>query len=165
MLFGLGTIGIAPTFFIDALLFLIMAILFTIKNRCFDTYTKFINPKMYKMCEEKGEEFVRKNRKWSILGFYGIAVVMFLNGFIFLLPSNITGHAVFKFNIEIFIGTGIIAFFMAAAAFLISKYILKRTQTVEEYWLYSLIVGLIGGAIFAIAIAVFFGIFVIYRHS
>jgi hypothetical protein len=140
---GFGTIGIAKVFSIMAVLFLIMAIVFTINNEYYDAFTKFVNPRMYSLIEGKSDEFVRRNRKWSIIGFYALAALSFING---LITSRNTA---LKFSITPLLGFGILAWIVIGI--LISQYLLKKAQTAAQYWQWSIIAG------FIFAIAYFIG--------
>jgi hypothetical protein len=139
---GLGTIGIAKVFFIMAVLFLIMAIIFTIKNEYYDAFTKFINSKIYSLIEGKSDEFVRRHRKWSIIGFYAIAALTFFNGFI------ISRNKALKFSITPLLGFSILAW--TVIGILISQYLLKKAQTASQYWQWSIIAGFIFAIIYFI---------------
>ena len=164
-LIGMIKIGIAPMIFIIAWILLIEAIIFTVKNHYFDAFIKFMNPKTYKILVDKGNEFFQKNRKWNIIGMYGGSAILFLSSFIYYLTGKMTDDTVHKLNTGGLISICIVVFLFSVPLIFINNIILKRAQTANEYWKWSLIIGACGGIILAAVIFVTALMYVILRSS
>ncbi|WP_160687112.1 hypothetical protein [Clostridium sp. C2-6-12] len=76
-----STLGSGITLVIFTIMFLAMAILFTIKQEYHDKYLSFINPGLYRTYREKGDAFLRKKRNMNIISYYIISVMMGFNSF------------------------------------------------------------------------------------
>lgn len=77
IIFGSGTSNI-----IMATIFMISALLFTIKPDFYYEYLKFINPKLYENCSLKGEDNIRNVKKKTVGFLYMLSFVMYFNGFV-----------------------------------------------------------------------------------
>ena len=164
-LIGMIKIGIAPMIFIIAWILLIEAIIFTVKNHYFDAFIKFMNPKTYKILVDKGNEFFQKNRKWTIIGMYGGSAILFLSSFINYLIDKMTDNLVPRDYTGGLISICIVVFLFSVPLIFINNIILKRAQTANEYWKWSLIIGACGGIILAAVIFITALMYVILRSS
>jgi hypothetical protein len=131
LIIGWYKIGLALTLFIFAWISLIDALISNKKEGYYDAFMKFMNPKFYKKLEGKGEEFVLKNRKWSIRSLYGLSACIFFNSFMMYLIGKMTDDRVSGHNIEVIISIGIVSFIFVVPLIFLNNIILKKARTAD----------------------------------
>jgi hypothetical protein len=76
-----NTIGIGITTLIISIIFLVQAILFSIKTEYYDNFLSFMNPGLYRLYSEKGSDFIREKRRMNIISYYILSAITGLNAF------------------------------------------------------------------------------------
>lgn len=69
------------TILILAIIFLILALLFSVNAGYYDKYLVFINPELYRKYCEKDSNFIRKRRRGYIISFYLLAAMNIVNAY------------------------------------------------------------------------------------
>ena len=96
---------------------------------------------------------------------YGGSALMFFISFINCLTGKMTEDTVPKLNTGGLSSIGIAVFLFSVPLIFINNIILKRAQTANEYWKWSLIIGACGGIILAAVIFITALMYVILRSS
>ena len=76
-----NTVGTGITSFIFAIIFMVQAIIFTIKTEYYDKFLSFMNPGLYSAYSKKGNDFIRKKRRMNIISYYFLSAVTGYNAF------------------------------------------------------------------------------------
>ncbi|SHH20520.1 hypothetical protein SAMN02745135_00048 [Caloranaerobacter azorensis DSM 13643] len=132
-------LGLSTTMFILSAILFIMAVLFSYDEQYYSKYIMFITPKRSKITSEKDEVFKKKDRKVSIVSFYIISILLFINGII-----KINDKSSYKslLSTKDFITITGIAFVIGLVSYLIDNYFLKKSKEHEEYLIKSVMLGL-----------------------
>lgn len=69
------------TILILAIIFLMLAFLFSVNADYYDKFLVFINPELYRKYCEKDSTFIRKKRRGNIISFYLLAAMNGLNAY------------------------------------------------------------------------------------
>jgi hypothetical protein len=142
-----STVGVDITLLIFAIMFFAMAILFSIKLECYDKYLSFMNPGLYRVYSEKGNDFFRKKRIMNIISYYIISAMMGFNAFMQIrLMNKIDTKPLFDFSeflpfaLVVLVGMIIINY--------VSILITKKSKTANEDLAWNIIIGIVFGIIF-----------------
>lgn len=140
--FMYDTVGIGITTLILAIIFLVQAILFSIKTEYYDKFLSFMNPGLYGAYSEKGSDFIRKKRRMNIISYYLLSAITGFNAFTQIrLMSKIDTRPLFRsreyFPFAIVI---IVAIFLINY---ISIFALKKSKTANEDLAWNIIIGLV----------------------
>lgn len=137
-----STLGIGITIVILAIIFLIQAILFSIKTEYYDKFLSFMNPVLYSLYNEKGSDFIRKKRRSNIICYYILSVITGFNAFIQIkLMPKIDTRPVFSLREFLALALG------ALGVVLLINYIsiltMKKSKTANEDLAWNIIIGIV----------------------
>ena len=134
-------IGIGITVLIFAIIFLVQAILFSIKPEYYDKFLRFMNPRLYSAYSDKGSDFIRKKRKMNIISYYLLSAITGFNGFTQIRLMKIDTRPIFSLRETLAFGLFILGLII------IMNYIailtLKKSKTANEDLAWNIIIGII----------------------
>lgn len=137
-----NTVGPGITLLIFAIIFLIQAILFSIKTEYYDKFLSFMNPGLYRAYSEKGSDFIRKKRKMNILSYYLLSAVTGFNAFMQIrLMTRIDLR--FLFSLRGFLPFLIVTLGVSFIINYISILTMKKSKTANEDLAWNIIIGII----------------------
>ncbi|WP_130807476.1 hypothetical protein [Senegalia massiliensis] len=142
-------LGVTKVMFILSATFFIMATLFSYNKQYYDKYFMFINPKQHKIIYEKHERFRKKHRLTSIISFYILSIIMFINGTIGI-ESNLPNE--YLLTIRDFIIVAGIMLIIGIIVYFTDSYILKKSKYNKEYIIWSILLSLVIVGIVFVAI-------------
>jgi hypothetical protein len=137
-----STIGSGITLVIFTIMFLGMAILFTIKQEYYDKYLSFMNPGLYKVYTEKGNDFFRKKRNINIISLYIISVMMGFNAFMQIkLMNDIDTKTLYTF--KEFLPFALVVLVAMFIINYVSILITKKSKSVGQDLWWNIIIGIV----------------------
>lgn len=135
-------LGNGITTLIFTIIFLVQAIVFTIKSEYYDRFLKFMNPGQYNVYIEKGDDFIRKKRKMNIVSYYILAVIMGFNAFMQIRLANKMDTRNLLDAKEFILFAGVIIIIILIINY-ISMYTMKKSKTATEDLAWNIIIGVI----------------------
>lgn len=132
------TLGLGITTLIIAFIILTQAIVFSLKPEYHDKFYKLVNTTYYNALKEKDDEYIRKSRKMNIISSYVLTVILGFNAYMQIFIQKYR----FTFTVK-----QCILIYVAFMGFLllinyISVFILKKSKTVKENFVYSFVLGI-----------------------
>jgi len=137
-----NTVGTGITLLIFAIIFLIQAILFSIKIEYYDKFLSFMNPGLYSAYSEKGSDFIRKKRRMNIISYYLLSAVTGFNAFMQIrLMSKIDTRPLFSLR-EI-LPFALVILGVIFIIDYISVLTMKKSKTANEELVWNIIIGIV----------------------
>ncbi len=140
MLGSMYSFGIDISMTIVAGMYFLLATCFILKKDFHDKYWRFMNPKYQMLLKEKGETFGSKDRKSTIINYYLMSIVMFLNSKM-IRYSIIETREMLKLSTMVKIGGLFLAISIIIAV--VGNNFLKESKTYNEYYAKMIIIGLV----------------------
>lgn len=137
-----NTIGAGFTTLLLAVSFLVMAILFSIKGEYYEKYLSFVNPVLSRAYSDKGQEFIRKNRRNNVICYYLLAVVMGLNAYTQIKVMAATNTQT-MFNWRDFWPFWVVLLISIFLMNHISVLITKKSKTADELLTWNILAGVV----------------------
>lgn len=135
----INTFGIGIATVVISILFLIQAIVFSIKSEYYDSFLKFMNPQLYNAYSDKNSDFNRKTRKTNIISCYILSAIMGFNAFI-QFTSKIDSRNMF--NIKGVLVFGVITIGVSFLLNHISILVMKKSKSSNENLVWNIIIGI-----------------------
>lgn len=137
-----STVGVGITLLIFAIMFLAMAILFSIKLKYYDKFLSFMNPGLYSAYNEKGSDFIRKKRIMNIIGYYIISAITGFNAFMEIrLMNKIDTKPLFNFSE--FLPLALVVLGGMFIINYISILVTKKSKTANKDLAWNIIIGIV----------------------
>lgn len=140
--FMYDTVGTGITTLILAIIFLVQAILFSIKTEYYDKFLRFMNPGLYSAYSEKGSDFIRKKRRMNIISYYLLSAITGFNAFTQIrLMTTIDTRPLFSLRESL-----PFALVILGVIFLInyiSILTMKKSKTANEDLAWNIIIGIV----------------------
>lgn len=137
-----STVGAGITILIFAVVFLIQAILFSIKIEYYDKFLSFTNPGLYSAYSEKGSDFIRKKRKMNIISYYLLSAITGFNAYTQIrLMNKIDTRPLFSLRESL-----PLVLVIVGVIFLInyiSILVMKKSKTANEDLGWNIIIGIL----------------------
>jgi hypothetical protein len=142
-----NTLGAGITTLILAIIFLVQAILFSIKTEYHDKFLSFMNPGLYSAYSEKGSDFIRKKRRINIISYYLLSAITGFNSSmqIRLMTKIDTRHL---FRLREFLPFALVILGVIFLINYISLLIMKKSKTANEDLAWNIIIGIVLAIIF-----------------
>jgi len=137
-----STIGVGITLLIFAIMFLAMAILFSIKLEYYDKFLRFVNPGLYSAYSEKGSDFIRKKRIMNIIGYYIISAITAFNAFMQIKLMNKMNTKPL-FNFSEFLPFALVVLGGMLITNYISILIARKSKTANKDLAWNIIIGIV----------------------
>lgn len=135
-------VGVGITLLIFAIVFLAMAILFSIRLEYYDKFLSFVNPGLYSTYSEKDSDFIRKKRIINIIGYYIISAITGFNAFMHIkLMNKIDTKPLFKFSE--FLPFALVVLGGILITNYISILITKKSKTANKDLAWNTIIGIL----------------------
>ena len=135
-------VGIGITTLILAIMFLVQAILFSIRPEYYDKLLSVMNPGLYLLYSEKDSDFIRKKRRMNIAAYYILAIVTGFNAFMQLrLMTKIDTKALF--SLREFLPLALVILGVSIFINYISILTMRKSQTAGEDLTWNIIVGIL----------------------
>lgn len=145
--FMYNTIGAGITTLIFAIIFLVQAVLFSIKVEYYDKFLSFMNPGLYSVYIRKGSDFIREKRKMNIISYYILSVITGFNAFMQIrLMAKIDTESVF--SLRKFLPFTLVILALIFLINYISILIMKKSNTANEDLVWNIILGIVLAIIF-----------------
>lgn len=124
-----------------AVLFLIQAILFTVKAEYFEKFVSFTNPGLYSAFNEKGKDFINKRRRNHIFVCYFGALSTGFSVYMLIMAAKMWDiKPVFSLK-DILSYTLVMWVFVFSANYL-HIHFTRKSKTSKEYWKWNIIIGI-----------------------
>ncbi|MCK5764075.1 MAG: hypothetical protein KAH05_08145 [Clostridiales bacterium] len=140
MLGSMYSLGFDIAMKILAGMYFLLATGFILKKDFHGKYWRFMNPKYQMLLEEKGETFGRKDRKSTIISYYLMSIVMFLNSRMIRFTITET-REMLKLSTMVKMGGLFLAISIIIAV--VGNNFLKESKTYNEYYAKMIIIGLV----------------------
>lgn len=138
-----STVGVGITLLVFAIMFFVMAVLFSIKLECYDKYLSFMNPGLYRVYSEKGNDFFRKKRIMNIIGYYIISVMMGVNAFMEIRLLNKINNTKLLFDFSEFLPFALVVLVGMLIINYVSILIAKKSKTANKDLVWNIIIGIV----------------------
>ncbi|MHB8074378.1 hypothetical protein [Desulfosporosinus fructosivorans] len=137
-----NTVGTGITTLILAIIFLVQAIIFSIKKEFYDKFLSIMNPGLYSLYIEKGSDFIRKKRRMNIVAYYFLAAITGFNASMQLrLMSKIDTKPIF--SLREFLPLGLVILGLCFFVNYISILTMKKSKTANEDLAWNIIIGIV----------------------
>lgn len=137
-----NTVGIGITTLIVAIIFLVQAILFSIKPEYYDKFLSIMNPGLYGSYSEKDSGFIRKKRRVNILAYYILAAVTGFNAYMQLrLMTKIDTGPIF--SLRKFLPLALVILGVSFFVNYISILTMRKSKTISEDLAWNIIIGIV----------------------
>jgi len=137
-----NTLGTGITLLIFAIIFLVQAILFSIKTEYYDKFLSFTNPGLYSAYSEKGSDFIRKKRRMNIISYYLFSAITGFNAFTQIrLMTKIDARPLFNYREYFpFAIVIMVLIFLTNHASILT---IKKSKTANEDLGWNIIIGIV----------------------
>ncbi|AHF06211.1 hypothetical protein [Desulfitobacterium metallireducens] len=136
-----NTVGVGIATLIFAIIFLVQAILFSIKPDYYDKFLSFMNPGLYSAYSEKGSDFIKKKRRMNIIGYYVLSAITGFNAFLQIrLMTRIDTRPLFNMR-ELLLFALVILGLIFLTNY-ISILTMKKAKTANEDLAWNIILGI-----------------------
>ena len=133
-----NSVGIGITTLILAIIFLIQAILLSIKTENYDKFLSFMNPGLYSAYSEEGIEFIRKNRRENIITYYLLSAVIGINALMQIRVMTLLDTKPLL-SLREFLPVALVILVVVFLINYISILTIKKSKTVNENLAYNII--------------------------
>lgn len=135
-------VGIGITTLILAIIFLVQAVLFSIKPEYYNKLLSIMNPGLYASYSEKDSDFIRKKRRMNIAAYYILAVVTGFNAALQLrLMTKIDTRAIF--SLREFLPLALVILGVSIFMNYISILTMRKSQTAGGDLAWNIVIGIL----------------------
>lgn len=137
-----NTVGTGITLLIFAIIFLVQAILFSIKTEYYDKFLSFTNPGLYSAYSEKGSDFICNKRRMNIKTYYLLSAI---TGFNALTQIRVMTRIDTRplFSLREFLPLTLVILGLIFLMDYISILTVKKSKTANEDLAWNIIIGIV----------------------